>query len=115
MKIFFLNVTHPAKEYGHLNVTRWIGSDGKTYMNSSAAVFEDLAQEIYIVSVFRPSSPSDNVYEHLFWKSTVNVCKLKQGIISNPFVRAVLDGILKDNDISEGNNAKQTKKILCCF
>jgi hypothetical protein len=93
-----LRVTHPSKQYGKLTVDYWIGSDGKTYFNSSANIFVDLGKQKETVKIFQASSSNDEICTHLYLQSSVDMCKAVKGIITNPLMRTFFDGFLKGVD-----------------
>lgn len=100
----YMNVTHPAKKYGHLDVVFWIGSDGAPYFNSTATIFEDLGRQKELVQLYQQSSPSDTICTHLYFQSTYDMCKAVEGIVKSPFTRIFMDGFLRGADHVPGKS-----------
>lgn len=106
LTIIRLTIEHPPpnqKQYGHLTVTSFKGSDNLYYFNSSAEILEDLGRQKEDISVFTPVSKSDRNYEHLYYRSTFDICKRANGLRSNSFMRAFMDGFMKGADHVLGN------------
>lgn len=88
-------VTHPAKPYGHLNVSYWKTTGGKFYFNISVEYFEDLGKQKNIIQIFRPTTTADEKCETLFLGTSYDNCRR---LNSNAFMRMFLDGFYKGTD-----------------
>lgn len=108
LELTFLNVTHPANKYGHLEVITWRGSDGAAYFNSSSTIFEDLGNMKQIIQLYKQASPTDTTCNQLYFQTTVDMCKTVSGILRSHFLRGFLDGFLKSSDHLPG-------KYFFCF
>lgn len=101
MTIYSLNVTHPTtdKTYVHMDMKYWLGADdGLIYFNTSIEIFEELLRSKAIVKLFVPNSEDDKIYNHLFFQSTADLCKLIGGSKSNLFMRLFMEGFMKASD-----------------
>lgn len=68
------------------------------YFNSTAEIYEDLGRQKQDIGVFIPSSKLDRVYEHVYFRSSFDICKRANGLTSNSFMRAFMDGFMKGAD-----------------
>lgn len=93
-----MNISHPLKKFGNLDLTHWKGSDGAPYFNSTATIFEDLGRQKELVQIYQQASPSDTTCSHLYFQSTLDLCKAMTGIVKSPFARVFVDGFLRGAD-----------------
>jgi hypothetical protein len=91
-------VTHPPIKYGHLNVSFVKGQDNLIYWNTSAEIFENLGKQKQIIKIFTPETQKDQVCEHLYFSTSIDLCRFSKGVRSNPFMKAFMDGFFKKAD-----------------
>lgn len=94
-------MTHPPpnqKQYGHLTLVVWNGSDNIFYLNSRAEIFEDLGRQKEDVMLFTPASEIDKDLKHVTYKSSFDFCKGARNIMSNKFLLTYLGELVKKAD-----------------
>lgn len=102
--VVYINISHPLKKFGNLDLTYWKGSDGAPYFNSTATIFEDLGRQKELVQIYQQASPSDTSCSHSYFQSTLDLCKAMTGVAKSPVARVFVDGFLRGADHIPGKS-----------
>lgn len=83
---------------GHINVTFNKNSLGQLLVNVQFEYYMDfnVAFSTYIINV--PSHENDNDFQKEVLRSTINLCKIKKGVMGNFFIKLFLENFEKSSD-----------------
>ncbi|KAL7042088.1 hypothetical protein ACKWTF_001023 [Chironomus riparius] len=84
---------HANSDYCSMNITTWRNKDGTSLINCRFEQFMDFEKEMFFITLKSQKSKSDDGYSNLIFKSTIDVCKLSQGVVANFLVKVVLETI----------------------
>lgn len=83
---------------GHINVTITKNSLGQVLVNLQFDYYTDfnVAFSTFIINV--PSYENDKDFQKELLRSTINLCKIKQGVMGNFFIKLFLENFEKSSD-----------------
>lgn len=91
-------MTTSNSSIGNINVTSIKNSHGESLLNVQIEYYYDLAALFTTFIIAVPSDEKDKDFQKELLRSTINVCKIKQGVMGNFLIKTLMEDFEKYSD-----------------
>jgi hypothetical protein len=100
-------------EFGKIAIKTAIGPTGSSLMNITFFLNQDVTVVKCLVVFSIPKDKNDRNYENIVIKTTVDVCKMLQGVTGNFITRMAMENIKDMVDFELKCPLKKVRKCMC--
>lgn len=98
-KIRFENSTfYSNQKYVDSTMTFFEDDNSEAMFNMTINQKVDMIKEVLLVSFNRPKDEFDRNYQLSILKTSIDLCKISQGVLSNVFVKTFMENFFKSSD-----------------
>lgn len=91
-------MTTSNSSIGNINVTSVKNSHGESLLNVQFENYQDLSVLFSTFIITVPLDEKDKDFQRELLRSTINVCKVKQGVMGNFFIKTFMEDFEKYSD-----------------
>ena len=98
-KIQFENSTfYSNQKYVDSTMTFFKDQNNEAMLNMSVFQKVDMIKLVLLLSINRPKDENDRNYELSILKTSIDLCKISKGVLSNIFVKTFMENFIKTAD-----------------
>jgi hypothetical protein len=97
-------------EFGNITIRTGLSPTGRSTINMTAIHFHDMTLFKSLMTCSIPKDKNDQNYENVLIRSSINVCKMLQGVTGDFITRMLMHGIKNNVDFDMKCPFKKVRK-----